>query len=244
MVGMAGSGKSYLTKALSELSQSHRYNVVTVNLDPGAFNLVYEPDVDIRDYVKLEGVMQQYNLGPNGALIASSDLVALNLDKVKEEIESYKPEITIVDTPGQMELFAFRESGSVVVNTLKDENSYIAFLMDSNYVKTPTNFASALFISAAVQFRFDIPLLHVLNKIDLIDKDELSNLIEWTKYPDLLYENFFNREKGIKGQLAEKLYGMINELDAFSKLIPTSAKESIGIDDLYAIIEEVYPADE
>ena len=244
MIGMAGAGKSYLTKAFSELAQKHQYNVVTVNLDPGAFNLVYDPDVDIREYVKLEEVMNRYSLGPNGALIASSDLVALNLDKIKADIEAQKPDITIIDTPGQMELFAFRESGSVIVNTLKEENSFIAFLLDSNYVKNATNFASAIFLSAAVQFRFDIPIIHVLNKVDLIEKEELSKLLTWIENPDLLYENFFKKEKGTIGQLAEKLYGLIEDLSAFSKLIPVSAMEYTGIDDLYAIVEEIFPADE
>ena len=43
MIGMAGAGKSYLTKAFSDTVKQHQYNVVCANLDPGAFNLVYPP---------------------------------------------------------------------------------------------------------------------------------------------------------------------------------------------------------
>ena len=55
--------------------------------------------------------MEEYELGPNGALIAASDLIAVNLNSVKEELDDLKPDYILVDTPGQLELFAFKDSG-------------------------------------------------------------------------------------------------------------------------------------
>jgi hypothetical protein len=43
---------------------------VYVNLDPAAEPVDYEPDIDIKDLVALEDVMDEMGLGPNGGLMA------------------------------------------------------------------------------------------------------------------------------------------------------------------------------
>ena len=40
-----------------------------VNLDPAAEDFAYEPDLDIKDLISLEDVMEEIGLGPNGCLI-------------------------------------------------------------------------------------------------------------------------------------------------------------------------------
>ena len=40
-----------------------------VNLDPAAEDFTYEPDLDIKDLISLEDVMEEMGLGPNGGLI-------------------------------------------------------------------------------------------------------------------------------------------------------------------------------
>lgn len=41
---------------------------VLVNLDPAAEDMYYHPQIDIRDLVSVEEVMDELHLGPNGAL--------------------------------------------------------------------------------------------------------------------------------------------------------------------------------
>ena len=45
-----------------------------LNLDPGVENIPYTCDVDVRDYVDIVSIMQQYDLGPNGAIVMANDL--------------------------------------------------------------------------------------------------------------------------------------------------------------------------
>lgn len=40
-----------------------------VNLDPAAEQFAYPPDLDIRDLISLDDVMEEMGLGPNGGLI-------------------------------------------------------------------------------------------------------------------------------------------------------------------------------
>ena len=105
-IGTAGSGKSTLVASLVDVFSENDYNVATLNLDTGVNWLPYTPDVDVRDYIKLEDVALQYNLGPNGAMIASADLTVNYMLDLKDELLNLDPEIVLVDTPGQMELFA------------------------------------------------------------------------------------------------------------------------------------------
>ncbi|MEM2955531.1 MAG: ATP/GTP-binding protein, partial [Nitrososphaerales archaeon] len=74
IVGTAGSGKSLLTSTLVSWYTEKGTNAIAVNLDPGALELPYTPDVDVRNYIDLQTIMESYELGPNGALILASDL--------------------------------------------------------------------------------------------------------------------------------------------------------------------------
>jgi GTPase SAR1 family protein len=93
IIGTAGSGKSQLTAAYGQWLKMSKQNVSVVNLDPGASKLPYSPDVDVRDYVDVGTVMEDYSLGPNGALVMASDLVADQIEKISQEIEELNSDI-------------------------------------------------------------------------------------------------------------------------------------------------------
>lgn len=40
-----------------------------INLDPAADNLPYKCDLDIRDLITLDDVVEELNYGPNGGLV-------------------------------------------------------------------------------------------------------------------------------------------------------------------------------
>ena len=125
-IGTAGSGKSTLTQNFKEWMNQRGLDAITVNLDPGAENLPYEPDVDIKDWISLKEIMESYELGPNGAQIAAADMLALNTSDIKESIESFKTDYVLIDTPGQLELFVFREAGKYIVQFLHPNRSMVA----------------------------------------------------------------------------------------------------------------------
>ena len=106
-IGTAGSGKSLLTASLSDWLKVGKQNVATVNLDPGVSTLPYVPDIDIRNKIDIYQIMDDYQLGPNGALVLASDLIAEEAQLIGAEIENLQSDVVLVDTPGQMELFAF-----------------------------------------------------------------------------------------------------------------------------------------
>ena len=92
-IGTAGSGKSTLTNTLKQWMTLRGLDVITVNLDPGAENLPYDPDVDIRDWISLKEIMDVHGLGPNGAQIACADMLALNTSDIKKVFHHLKRNI-------------------------------------------------------------------------------------------------------------------------------------------------------
>jgi GTPase SAR1 family protein len=130
IVGMAGSGKSTLTASYLEWLRDADQDVIAANLDPGATALPYNPDIDARNYVDIQKLMLDYKLGPNGALIMASDLLADHLEEIRKEIEDANPDLVLIDTPGQIELFAFREGGRFIARELTQENRAVIYLMD------------------------------------------------------------------------------------------------------------------
>ena len=107
-VGTAGSGKSTLTHAFNEWCHRQGYDSIAVNLDPGVKKIPYSPEIDVREWISLEEVMKEYNLGPNGAQIVCADMLALNVKELEERLGEYRVDYVLFDTPGQLELFVFR----------------------------------------------------------------------------------------------------------------------------------------
>jgi len=234
MVGTAGSGKTYLTKALSDWFDFMGVNCITVNLDPGVETLPYTPDVDIREWITLSRVMEKYKVGPNSAQIISADLISTESDKIKDEIEDYDPSYAIIDTPGQMELFTLRQSGEIIVNSLDKKRSVMVYLFDPVVSKTPSGYLSLLFLATSAVLKLDIPQIQVLSKADILTDDELKMITNWSKDPDNLYT--CTPTKG----LSNELFHIMRELGYFRPLIPVSSITGYGLNDIYDCIQELF----
>ena len=59
--GTAGAGKSTLVGTFQRWMDENGYNALTVNLDPGAEVLAFDADVDVREWLVLGQIMEQYN---------------------------------------------------------------------------------------------------------------------------------------------------------------------------------------
>jgi GTPase SAR1 family protein len=147
-VGTAGSGKSSLVYSFKEWMTLQGLDCITVNLDPGAEFVPYDIDVDIRDWVRVQDVMEEYQLGPNGAQIVCADLMAVRVNELVEAIEGFKTPYVLIDTPGQIELFAFRKSSEVIIDAMGKEDSFLVFLSDPHLSKTPVGFVSSMMLCA------------------------------------------------------------------------------------------------
>ncbi len=236
-IGPAGSGKSTLTSGLKLWMDRLGYDAVTVNLDPGAERLPYSPDIDVREWVNMYDVMDEYNLGPNGAQIVCADMLALKVQDLKETIESYQTNYFLMDTPGQIELFTFRECSKAIIDSLGRENSFIVFLFDPVLSNTPSGFISLFMMSATIHLRLQLPLINLLSKIDLIDEIHLNEILAWSENPEALFDKLISESPTMHSYLSQELLKTLEEMAFQRTLIPISASNLTGIEDIYNAIQ-------
>lgn len=239
IIGTAGSGKSLLTASFSEWLKMSKQNVTVVNLDPGALKLPYSPDVDVRNYVNVGDLMEKYGLGPNGALIMAADLIADEIDEISKEIEDLTSDIVLVDTSGQMELFAFRASGPYIASELTKEPKAIVYLFDTAFSLNPLNYVSNLFLSAAVYNRFLVPQVHLLSKSDLLSKEDVNKVVNWSASPRALENSIDQKLTGTRRLLSRNMMRAIYQLGLRFLLIPVSAKTNEGMINFNTALERI-----
>jgi hypothetical protein len=243
-IGTAGSGKSTMTNAFYLWLQRLEKDVATMNLDPGAEWLPYAPDIDVREWVSLPEVMSRYSLGPNGAQIMCADLVAFKAHELKEALEEVNAEYVLADTPGQLELFAFRESGRAIVNALMPDRSFVAFLFDPVVAKAPEGFASLLMLSASLNFRFSLPFANILSKTDLLAEEEKEMILNWSVDSDEFLSALERNPATLRTELNIELFKALENLGIYKALIPVSAENFYGFEDLYAEVQNFYAGGE
>lgn len=206
----------------------------------------YIPDIDIQDYITLEKVMEEYNLGPNGAMILCSDLMVNFLDDLKYEIDQYNPDWILVDTAGQLELFAFRDTGPLIASALGfgDIQRSVSFLFDANLALRPNGFVSTLLLAASVQFRFrKIPQINILSKSDILHEEQIDMVLNWSQDFQALEDSTNERETGLIRELSMLISEAFVQLGSTAELVPCTIKEDGGLDLLFGYLQRIFDSD-
>jgi GTPase SAR1 family protein len=239
-VGTAGSGKSTLTRAFKLWMDNQGFNAITVNLDPGVEELGYVPDVDIRDWVSVADVMAERGLGPNGAQIACADMAALQFPEISNTIEEFRADYVLIDTPGQIELFAFREASAVFLNAFSTTQNIIIFVLDPAVAKTPAGLVSLLMLSSSIQFRFDTPMELVLGKCDLLESEELERILEHCGNTDSLLFALGEGSMNMRAVAATEFLKAMESLGGRMVPKPISSLEMSGLEEIYRSVQLIF----
>jgi len=237
VTGTAGSGKSMLTSKILEYYQKNGVFASALNLDPGVESLPYRPDVDVRDYVDIVQIMKQYDLGPNGSMIMANDLIASKIDDIQNEIHRVNPDYLIVDTPGQIELFAYRASGPFFIQNIDAAEKTNIFLYDGTMIASPTNFISISLLATSIKLRLGLPTINVMTKTDLIP-DKIDQILKWSSEPISLEEELKTLE-GETYSFATDILRTLNIGEFAGDLIPISNLTGEGMVNLQATLSRI-----
>ena len=233
-VGTAGSGKSTLVKSYRDWLGNNGIDCMTINLDPGVDMLPYDADIDIREWVALDEVMGEYNLGSNGAQIVAADLMAVNIKKITDLLDGVRTEYVLVDTPGQLELFAFRESSNVIVEAFGKEKSMVVYLSDPMLCKTSNGFVSNMVLSSLVEFRLQLPVINILTKADLMKDEDRDRMISWFENSDSLYDDLLDNDANPQTVVGMELFKAVESVGIFGQIRAVSAVENTGLEEIYS----------
>jgi len=241
LAGPAGSGKSTLTAALSQTMEEGGAVVVRVNFDPAVEHLPYDPEVDVRQYVDYASLLKQ-GLGPNGALVAAIDMLIAHVLDIREEIESFNSDYVLIDTPGQMELFAFRQGGPLVLDALvQDDPTVTVFLIDAVFMENPASIVSGFSLASSVALRFRKPQVNVISKADLLLEEVREEIIPRLGEPGFL-TSLVEGDTSIPGDLRLlyiSLARALEESGVIGEVLPVSVEEPDTLKALFAKIQQI-----
>ena len=243
VLGTAGSGKSELTSVFTRWLEMQGENAMAVNLDPGAITIPYSANVDVRDYIRVESLMEEYGLGPNGGLMLASEMMLEIVGQVASDIDDFGPDVAIIDTPGQMEMFAFRDVGARIAEEISDEGKGVIYLFDAGFCRDPLNYVMNMFLASAINNRFLLPMISVLSKADLLE-DELEVVEGWGEEPLLLEDAIDSRLTGMDRLISQDMMGVINRLGVDFAPIAFSTRSNLGFNRLYSEVSRVFMAGE
>ncbi len=244
VMGFAGSGKTTLVGEFSKYLSNNGFAVARINLDPGVEVLPYDPDFDIRGFVRLEDVMRNEGLGPNGGLMRSIEHIVERMGEIATEIRKVLWDVDwgLIDTTGQLELFAFRELGEKLVLMLSDLPSIGVFLLDAVNMKNPSDIVMAQLIAMAIQLKLGIDVVTVINKVDLIREDMRGILRlfheDIRKFKDVI----LRKDAGMIAGLSSDLIDVMSQYVSPARMIAISAKEGHGFENLHDVLHEVFCA--
>lgn len=238
--GTAGAGKSTLVGTFQRWMDENGYHALTVNLDPGAEVLAYDADVDVREWVVLGHIMEEFNLGPNGAQVVAADMMAIQSQDIAEAVGEMEADYVLFDVPGQLELFAFRSSSKRIMENLGGRMPVLAYLLDPMLVSTPNGYVTSMLLGATVKFRFDVPMLYLLSKVDLMEEKVRANIMAWNEDIWRLQSDLWDGDVTAASSFSTDLLEGMSDFSASSQFIPISSASGEGLEDLYSMVQMVY----
>uniref|UniRef100_A0A914NBA5 GPN-loop GTPase n=1 Tax=Meloidogyne incognita TaxID=6306 RepID=A0A914NBA5_MELIC len=238
VLGMAGSGKTTFVQRLASHLHSKRTFPYLINLDPAAGTVPFPANIDIRDTVDYKGVMKEYGLGPNGAILTCLNLLCTKFDQILSLLEKRDSSIPsiILDTPGQIEVFTWSVSGSIITGSLADKYpTIIAYVVDSARSTNPRTFMSNMLYACSILYRTKLPFFLVLNKSDVVNPEFA---VEWMGDFEKFSDSLDDSESCYANDLTRSLSIVLDSFYQNLNWVAVSSQNGQGFDKVLEIIEK------
>eukprot|EP00043_Microstomoeca_roanoka_P004347 m.49092 g.49092 ORF g.49092 m.49092 type:complete len:392 (-) comp12448_c0_seq1:26-1201(-) len=228
------------TTAQGEEKDSERTPCYLLNLDPAVLQLPYEANVDIRETVDYKAVMKNYGLGPNGAIVTCLNLFATKFDQALSILEkrATTTDYFLFDTPGQIEVFTWSASGTIITETLASSfPTVVLYVIDTPRCTSPVTFMSNMMYACSIMYKTRLPFILVFNKTDVTKHDFA---VRWMKNEDTdeSFRDAVEQETGYIASLARSMSLVLEEFYENLRTVGVSALTGEGMDDLFRCVDE------
>ncbi|EXJ71534.1 uncharacterized protein A1O5_05342 [Cladophialophora psammophila CBS 110553] len=258
-IGMAGSGKTTFMQRINNYLHVNKKKPYVLNLDPAVINVPFQPNIDIRDSINYKEVMKQYNLGPNGGILTSLNLFATKIDQIITLLEKRAnppsdskvppPNHFLVDTPGQIEVFVWSASGSILLESLASSfPTVIAYIIDTPRTSSTSTFMSNMLYACSILYKTKLPMILVFNKTDVQDAEFAREwMTDFDKFQEALNEEQnkgvfggegFGGGSGYMASLLNSMSLMLEEFYSHLNMVAVSSMTGEGVDDFFEAVEE------
>lgn len=237
-MGQAGSGKSNLCASFGKWLKENNKSFKLINLDPGVEYIVYSADFDIRKHFTISQIMKRKKLGPNGAMIFANEKLNDMANKIIDNITDSGEDFILIDLPGQLETFIFRQSGTNFIQKLQNKIRTVGiYLIDADFLNSATDFVISTLIGTACSLQLPIDVIPILHKADKIKNAEIVRIVQDF---DFLKNKVIEEKKGAMIDMVLPILEHI--ITPFARIIMTSSVTNDGMLDLYEMINESFCA--
>jgi len=191
VLGPAGSGKTTCCIEVFKMKNFNKERFKIINLDP-ANNYWKNLDIiDIRKLIKLEDVIKELSLGPNGGLIFCIEYLIDNMNWLEDQINLSNEKILFFDLPGQIELF----SHQTLIRDLSSHLNYVCnvsmtvlYFLDSQFLGDTSKFIGGSLTGLCCMLSTECGHRNFLTKIDLI-KNLPIKILDRYNFPSMEHLN-------------------------------------------------------
>lgn len=175
VMGPAGCGKSTYCAIIQEhFRVALRRQCRVINLDPAAESFLYDCEIDIRDLISVDDVMEELNYGPNGGLVYAMEYITDNLTWLQDQLGDFiDDDYVIFDCPGQIELYSHLTVMREIVDMIQNQDFRVAgvYCLDINFIEDTPKFLAGGLAALTAMVNLELPHINVLTKCDLLKEE-------------------------------------------------------------------------